>query len=197
MLNEVMRLGFILEAKINRDLMIDRYFIPHQSLIKPMSNVLNLRDAKPEDAAIVSHLAIRSKAYWGYSEDFMESCRQELTIIPDQIQDPQFHFVVAETIDKIVGFYGVEQLSPIQFELEALFVKPEYMGLGIGRALITNAKDYVAACGGKSLIIQGDPHAEGFYRTVGATRIGERESSSIPGRFLPIFWLEVGFTPKS
>jgi len=41
------------------------------------------------------------------------------------------------------------------------------------------------------MIIQGDPNAEGFYRAMGAERIGEQESHSIPGRMLPLFSLSL------
>ena len=102
-----------------------------------------------------------------------------------------FYFVVAEISHKIVGFYGLERLSLFQFELDALFVEPVRMGSGIGRRLIAHAKHHVALCGGKTLIVQGDPNAEGFYRAVGAQCLGTRESASIPGRFLPMFLIEI------
>ncbi|MDJ0703904.1 MAG: GNAT family N-acetyltransferase [Leptolyngbyaceae cyanobacterium MO_188.B28] len=100
-------------------------------------------------------------------------------------------FFVAESAGEIVGFYGVERLSLLQFELEALFVEPVHMGLGIGRALMTHAKNFIAESGGSTLLIQGDPNAEGFYRALGAQLIGKKESASIPGRFLPMFLIEV------
>ena len=41
------------------------------------------------------------------------------------------------------------------------------------------------------MLIQGDPHAEGFYRSIGARRIGTRLSESIPGRELPLFSIDL------
>ena len=75
-----------------------------------MSKLIKLREAKPEDAVILSQLAMRSKAHWGYPYEFMEACRDELTITPQKIYDSTVHFVVAETPHAIVGFYGVEYL---------------------------------------------------------------------------------------
>ena len=121
----------------------------------------------------------------------MEACRDELTVTSEMIQDSKFHYVVAEMANEVVGFYGVERLSSLQFELEALFVDPVHIGSGIGRALITHARDFIGESGGRSLIIQGDPNAEEFYLAVGAQLIGEKESDSIPGRFLPIFRMEI------
>lgn len=156
-----------------------------------MTNSLTLREAKPEEAILLSGLAMRSKSYWGYSDDFMEACKDELTVTSEMIQDSKFHYVVAEMANEAVGFYGVERLSPLQFELEALFVDPVHIGSGIGRALITHARDFIGESGGRSLIIQGDPNAEEFYLAVGAQLIGEKESDSIPGRFLLIFRMEI------
>lgn len=39
------------------------------------------------------------------------------------------------------------------------------------------------------LVIQSDPSAEGFYRVRGAQRVGERESASVAGRWLPLLEL--------
>ena len=156
-----------------------------------MRNLLTLREANLEDAQVLSALAIRSKSYWGYSADFMNACRAELTVTPENIQASRFYFVVAESVNEIVGFYGVERLSPLRFELDALFVDPMYIGSGIGRALMSHARDFVAESGGREILIQGDPNAEEFYRAVGAYIIGHKESASIPGRLLPMFLLEV------
>ena len=156
-----------------------------------MKNSLTFREAKPKEAKILSELAMRSKSYWGYSADFMEACRAELTVTSEKIQDSEFHFVVAESTGEVVGFYGVERLSPLQFELEALFVDPVHIGSGVGRVLMTHAKNFIAASGGSTLLIQGDPNADGFYRAVGAQLIGKKESASIPGRFLPMFLIEI------
>jgi hypothetical protein len=76
-----------------------------------------VRRALPSEATVLTALARRSKAHWGYSEEFMRSCENELTYLP---------------------------------------------------------------------------HAEGFYRAVGAEQIGTRESASIPDRCLSLFNVSVG-----
>ena len=121
----------------------------------------------------------------------MKACRAELTVAPEQVRNRAFHFVVAEKAGQVIGFFGVECLVPLQFELEALFVEPDRIGSGIGRALMERAKGYVAARGGGTLTIQGDPHAEKFYLAAGGRLAGDRESASIPGRFLPVFAIAI------
>jgi hypothetical protein len=43
--------------------------------------------------------------------------------------------------------------------------------------------------------IEGDPFAEGFYLTMGAIRVGETPSRSIPGRSLPLLSVDVDKVP--
>lgn len=150
-----------------------------------------MRRASPNDAVHLSDLALRSKAHWGYPADFLEACKGELTYRPDQISNMAFDFIVAERNGSISGFYALQQLSGQQFELEALFVKPEAIGEGVGRALMKHAICCVAERNGKSLLIQGDPNAEKFYLAAGAEKIGERESGSIAGRSLPLFEIRI------
>lgn len=152
-----------------------------------MPQSLIIRAVEPHEASYITELAMRSKAYWGYSAEFMAACRAELSVSADTLISPQFHVRAAEQAAEIVGFYTLETLSDTEFELEALFVEPEHIGLGIGRALMTHAKRYAAALGGRQLIVQADPNAERFYLAAGGKLIGKQESGSVPGRFLPTF----------
>lgn len=164
-----------------------------------------IRPARPEDAELLSLLAFRSKAYWGYSAGFMAACRDELSYTPASIADPAFAFWLAEGASEraardvearpeLLGFYAIERLDETAFELEALFVAPAHIGTGLGRRLMTHATDEVRRRGGKSLLIQSDPNAEAFYRAAGARRIDQKESASIPGRLLPVLVIE-GISP--
>ncbi|MCB0198170.1 MAG: GNAT family N-acetyltransferase, partial [Anaerolineae bacterium] len=87
----------------------------------------------------------------------------------------------------IVGFYALVSLSSTEIELEAMFVEPAYIGRGYGRALIEHAKATAKSLHASDLIIQGDPNAARFYRAAGGQLTGQRESASIPGRYLPTF----------
>ncbi len=150
-----------------------------------------IRVAAHSEAAAISSLAIRSKAHWGYSDEFMEACREELTWSESQIDSPDYEFYVYEAEGRIAGFYALEHLGPGDAELEALFVEPDMIGRGYGRTLIEHAKGRASALGIRRITIQGDPNAESFYKAAGGVRDGQRESSSIPGRFLPIFRIDL------
>ncbi|MEL6221963.1 MAG: GNAT family N-acetyltransferase [Cyanobacteria bacterium J06627_8] len=148
-----------------------------------------IRCAKPDECGQLSKLALCSKAYWGYSDEFMAACRAELTYSVDDIQRETFNVLTDR--NTLVGFYGLIKESEIIYELEALFVKPNFIGRGYGRLLVEHAKRTVIALGGVELMIQSDPNAADFYTRVGGQRIGERESDSIAGRYLPLFSIKL------
>ncbi len=152
-----------------------------------MSKSVIIREAMSDDAEFLSSLAIRSKAHWGYSTEFIEACVDELSVSPDYIENGDFHYVVAIVNEEVVGFYKLEGLSGDEIELGALFVDPDHIGTGVGKALIERAKRHAINLGASKLNIQGDPNAEKFYRTAGGEPTGSKESESIPGRFLPTF----------
>ena len=152
---------------------------------------LVIRQAVPSEAGVLTALARRSKAHWGYSDEFMRSCEEELTYRPEQIERGDVSFVVGDVAGVVVGFYALRRLSAGEYELEALFVEPGLIRQGLGRALLEHGKSTVRSLGGDSLVIQGDPHAEGFYLAMGGERIRTRESASIPNRYLPLFKISV------
>lgn len=149
--------------------------------------MIEIREADKNEAEDLSRFAMHSKAYWGYSSEFMEACRQELLVTEEMIECNTNHYAVAENHGIVVGFYSLNGLSESNIELGLLFVEPSHIGTGIGRKLIEHAKNHAIANGGRTLYFQGDPNAEEFYKAVGSRLTGKRESSSIPGRFLPTF----------
>ena len=149
-----------------------------------------IRPARLEEAPALSALAQRSKAHWGYDDAFLAACIEELTIAEEAIQRHPTY--VVEQGGRVIGFYMLESLDAQESELTFLFIEPAAIGQGHGRKLMAHAKETAAVQGYRSLLIQGDPHAEGFYRAMGGQRIGRQPSASIPGRWLPLFRMEVG-----
>ena len=146
-----------------------------------------LQEASLDDAKCLSKIAIRSKAHWGYSAEFMDACVEELSVSRSSIGNSNFHYVVALVDEAIVGFYAFEGLLKDEIELGALFVDPDHIGTGVGKALMEKAKRHAVSLGAKTLNIQGDPNAENFYIAAGGQLTGSKESESIPGRYLPTF----------
>lgn len=146
-----------------------------------------IRAARASEAEALSALAFRSKAYWGYPDDFMQACREELTYTPEQLAASPIYFAVAEHRGTIAGFYALAAMDDDAVELEALFVEPEWIGAGIGRGLLAHARERARQLGRSRMVVQSDPHAEAFYVQAGGVAVGTRESASIPGRRLKLF----------
>ena len=131
---------------------------------------VNIRPAVVRDAQLLSTLARRAKAHWGYSADVLEGWRTELTISSADI-DTKFVFVAA-VADELAGFYSLVP-GESSWDLDNLWVLPEFMHQGIGRALVTHALEIAAVRGALEISVDSDPNAEGFYLACGATRRGE------------------------
>jgi predicted N-acetyltransferase YhbS len=58
-----------------------------------------------------------------------------------------------------------------------MWVVPESIGSGIGKALFLDAMERAASLEVGSVELSADPNAAGFYRRMGATQIGETESA--------------------
>ena len=152
---------------------------------------MTIRAAAKNEADVLSAIAIESKAYWGYSEEFLRACEDELRVSPEDIESTDLTVCLHEEGDEIAGFYVTREISSSRAELEALFVRPAYIGKGFGRSLLQHAVSDLQRRGFATLCIQGDPHATRFYLAAGAIHTGERPSESIPGRNLPIFEIDL------
>jgi GNAT superfamily N-acetyltransferase len=143
-------------------------------------NKPTLRPARVEECEALSSLCLRSKAVWGYDTAFMEACRAELTLRPDDLSNVQ----VAERAGQILGLAQVALAGDIA-QLEKLFVEPSSLRSGVGRHLFAWARDTAMREGARVLIIESDLCAAEFYRRMGARDDGFAPSGSIACRMLP------------
>jgi ribosomal protein S18 acetylase RimI-like enzyme len=141
------------------------------------------RAARGDEADLLTELALRSKGYWGYDQQFLDACRAELTFRPEDVVTRRI--VVADSSSGIVGFYSIDG-EPPSGELGNLWAIPERIGTGLGRRLWQHAVASASEAGYTSLLIEADPNAAGFYEAMGVDRIGEVPSGSAPGRTLPL-----------
>ena len=119
------------------------------------------------EAAALSSLAMRAKARWGYSAETLEGWRAVLAVSPAHIRDrPTFVAVVGA---EIVGFYSLRPSQAV-WELDNLWVLPEFMHQGLGHALLSHALATAANGGAREITVDADPNAESFYLECGAIR---------------------------
>ena len=147
------------------------------------SSSIRISLLKPEDAAAVSQLAIRSKSVWGYSSEQMAVFRKELTITGAEIGNK---IANAATIGgQLIGFYTLRP-GDDEAELEHIFVDPAWLKKSVGSTLLQHALDECRRRGLRRVIVLSDPNASGFYEKANAVLV-ENIPSSIPGRTIPKF----------
>ncbi|WP_459166093.1 hypothetical protein [Bounagaea algeriensis] len=75
----------------------------------------------------MTELAIRSKGYWGYDQAFLEACRDELTLHPEELEARRG--VIADSGGEPVGFHSLEGQPP---EGELGSPRTQSIGRGLG-----------------------------------------------------------------
>lgn len=145
---------------------------------------LTVRPARPDEAEALSALNKRSKAHWGYDAAFMALSDTSLTVTPALIATGRV--LVAERGGALAGMASLDPLGNGVFDLLHMFVEPDAIGTGAGRALFDAICAMARTLGGSRLSIMADPNAAGFYERLGAQPAGEAPSDAVPGRMLPM-----------
>jgi len=141
--------------------------------------VVQVRTALPADLPALRRLFRRSS--------LSNEGDRELMIAHPELVEPSEEAVaegrtrVAMSGDgTILGFATGRRLERGVLELEDLFVDPDSMRLGIGRALVA---DQVALAEGQGIArieVTANPHADAFYRSVGFVHVGETDTEFGP-----------------
>ncbi|RXK17516.1 GNAT family N-acetyltransferase [Macrococcus sp. DPC7161] len=143
---------------------------------------MKIRNCVGNDANKLTSIAIKSKSYWNYSEEFIEKCIQDLTVTPSYIQKNIVRCV--ENIEGIIiGFYGFTLSTN---KLDALFIHPDYIGKGIGNTLWNDLIKQLKEEKIDKFRLDSEPYATKFYLKMGASIIGEIESTVFENRKLPL-----------
>ena len=139
-----------------------------------MAHVLNLRDAKPAEAPALEALQRRASDVW-------EAYSQQLDANPDAIELPATFIeagwvsVAVDDTDRPIGFSVVIPTDGQVHELDGLFVEPEHMLGGVGRALVEDAAARASRQGAQCLEVTAGP-AQAFYERVGFYLIGAAQT---------------------
>jgi N-acetylglutamate synthase-like GNAT family acetyltransferase len=130
---------------------------------------IQIRRAKPDEAGVLTELAHAAKRHWGYPENWIAQWKTELTITAEFIS--QNEVFVATADNEIIGCCALV-LTDSLAEIEHMWIRPDQIGGGLGRALFNYAKQRAENLGVSVLELSADPNAERFYEKMGAKRIG-------------------------
>jgi len=146
---------------------------------------MEIRIAKPGEAASLSALCVRSKAHWGYDAAFMRMSAASLQV--SEVDIVAGRVVVAiDDAGRPIGVAGVVSDGETA-DLDVLFVDPPAIGSGAGRRLFEAAVQLARRLGAKRMTVLADPHAAAFYERMGARFLRNAPSDAIPGRILPLY----------
>jgi N-acetylglutamate synthase-like GNAT family acetyltransferase len=134
------------------------------------------------DSKSLTELAIRSEAYWGYDDSFMDIFKSIYKVSEESIiNNPTY---IMEEEEEIIGFYGI-LIEESQRSLEYFFIEPEFIGKGYGKLLWQHVIKSCDTLNIKEFIIVTSPQAQAFYTKLGAKLQGEVESLVAKGRMIP------------
>jgi GNAT superfamily N-acetyltransferase len=135
---------------------------------------ITIRDAAETEAQPLELLQRRSSDVW-------EAYREQLAAHPDAIELPQrfidrgwVRVAVADDGTRL-GFSVVIPTGGPVHELDGLFVEPDQMARGVGRALVEDAAVRATDAGAQRLEVTAGP-AQGFYEKVDFEVIGAAET---------------------
>ncbi len=149
-----------------------------------------IRPATIDETDGLTRLAFNSKRHWGYDGEFMERCRSELTVRGDDVREGRVFVAVGAGDADVIGLYVLRDVGDVRAELDMLFVAPEHLDQGVGRALMAHAVALSRSWGRVTMRIESDPFAAAFYEREGAVLVGWERSAST-GRQLPIYELSL------
>ena len=134
--------------------------------------MISIRHAKPEEAELLSQIAIAAKRHWKYPEHWMKLWIPQLTFGPAYFEEHESW--AAELEGEVVAFYTLEERKGNAW-LENIWVLPKYIGQGVGKELFRHGLSRSRELGYKSLRLEAEPNAVGFYQTMGMRQVGEHQ----------------------
>lgn len=146
---------------------------------------MRMERANPEAAAALTAIALAAKRHWGYAEHWIERWGDMLTITPEFVTQ---NFVVTAADPEPCGFGALRcDESDGVAVIDHLWVLPAAMHRGIGRRLFAALEFEAKRRKLRTLRLEADPNAEGFYLRMGMRTL-RKTPASLDGtaRYLPV-----------
>jgi GNAT superfamily N-acetyltransferase len=128
--------------------------------------IASIRYAEPAERGALGDLHRRSSYVWPEDRAMLEAHPDALGIAPEAIASRRVRVAVGEG-GELLGFAVVADGGGDVCELDDLFVDPEAMRQGVGRALVEDAADTAFAGGYREMTVVAHPRKFPFYRSVG------------------------------
>jgi GNAT superfamily N-acetyltransferase len=145
----------------------------------------SIRDATTDEQRELTRLCVRATMQAGYDQAFIDRAIPGLTVTLPlitagcvQVAEHKPGEVLGVVMVAMTGLQGIALLH-------GLYVDPPSWKRGVGRVLFEAAIARTKALKAGVLVIYAEPSAEGFYKRMGATRVGEGTFYYSPEIVLP------------
>jgi len=137
-----------------------------------MDTKIQLEHSRPEDAKLLTQIALNSKAHWRYPQSWLNEWKSDLTITQDFIKC--HHVIKATRNNQTIGFYSLTLNHPKKHaHIEHLWLLPKFIGQGIGKQMFKQACLDCQSHNLNSLTLTADPNAQTFYEHMGMKKYDE------------------------
>jgi GNAT superfamily N-acetyltransferase len=146
----------------------------------------SVRGATIAEQRELTQLCVRATIGIGYDQAFIDRIMPSLTVTVPLIAGGCVQVAQQQGSDEVVGVVVVTAtgLQGIAL-LYGISVEPTHWRRGVGRVLFGAAATYAKTLKAGALMIYSEPSAEGFYKAMGATWIGEGPFYYSPEIMLP------------
>jgi GNAT superfamily N-acetyltransferase len=131
-----------------------------------MRSVREIRIANPSERVALGELHRRSSYVWEEDRANLEAHPDALGVAHEAIAGGRVRVAVGQA-GELLGFSVVAGATAGVCELEDLFVDPDVMRQGIGRALVEDVAARATATGYREMTVVAHPRNFGFYASVG------------------------------
>jgi ribosomal protein S18 acetylase RimI-like enzyme len=136
---------------------------------------MRIRDSLPGEADALDALRRRATDVWATYREELARFPEALAVPRDWVDEGRIRVAVDDD-DRPIGF-----AVALADQLDGLFVDPETMQRGIGRALVEDASEHARRDGFGVLCVTANENAVAFYERVGFVKVGTGPTRFGPG----------------
>ena len=145
-----------------------------------LMDLVRIRTAVPEDLPALRGLFRRASLSNEGDRDALLANPDALVLADDGVAEGRTRVAVAPD-GTILGFATVLSVEDSAFELEDLFVDPDWMRQGIATRLVLDLIAQARTTKVTRITVTANPHAQAFYRSAGFARLHDVETRFGPG----------------
>lgn len=146
-----------------------------------------IRDACPVDIQEVRQLFREYLEFLGVDLGF-QNFQEELDSLPGEYAPPSGALLLSEFEGEAAGCVAMRKVDDTTCEMKRLYVRPDFRGLGIGRALAEAVVKEARAAGYGTMVLDTLDRLEGamkLYESMGFRRTGPYYANPLDG---VVYW---------